>query len=80
MSFAAELRDPLPAKPAPATAALETNPQAFIAQLADVCAAVRDRRAPFVTGADGLRALQLIEQCYAVGRPYRFEAGPAPVR
>jgi predicted dehydrogenase len=72
MTFAAELRDPVPATPAPATAALETNPQAFIAQLADVCAAVSARRAPFVSGADGLRSLRLIEQCYAARRPYEF--------
>jgi predicted dehydrogenase len=69
VSFAAELRDPLPAFPAPATTALETNPQAFIAQLVDVCAAVRARRAPFVTGADGLRAIRLIERCYAARQP-----------
>ncbi len=69
MTFAAELRDPLPASPAPATAALETNPQAFIAQLADVCAAVRDGRSPFVSGADGMHALRLIERCYAARRP-----------
>jgi predicted dehydrogenase len=65
MTFAAELRDPLPNTPAPPTPALESNPQAFIAQLADVCAAVRERRAPFVSGADGLRSIQLIERCYA---------------
>lgn len=73
LTFAAEIRDPRPAQPGPATAARETNPQAFIAQLAEVCAAVRDGRAPFVTGADGLRALQWVEQCYAVRQPYRFE-------
>jgi predicted dehydrogenase len=69
MTFAAELRDSLPARPAPSSAALETNPQAFIAQLADVCAAVRSRRAPFVTGADGLQAIRLVEQCYAARQP-----------
>jgi predicted dehydrogenase len=69
MTFAAELRDPLPARPAPPSAALETNPQAFLAQLADVCAAVRTRRAPLVTGTDGLRVLRLIEQCYAARQP-----------
>jgi predicted dehydrogenase len=68
-TFAAELRDPLPPAPSLATAALETNPQAFIAQLADVCAAVSEARAPFVTGAEGLRALRLIEQCYAARQP-----------
>ena len=62
MTFAAELRDPLGAP-------LETNPQAFIAQLADVCAAMRERRAPFVTGADGVRAIRLIERCYAARTP-----------
>lgn len=65
MTFAAELREPLPAAPAAATAPLETNPQAFIAQLVDVCAAVQSRRAPLVTGGDGLRVIRLIEQCYS---------------
>lgn len=65
MSFAAELRDPLPTVPAPPTEALETNPQAFIAQLMDVCAAIRTGRPPAITGGDGLRAIKLIERCYA---------------
>lgn len=66
MTFAAELRDPLPRSPAPPTAALETNPQAFIAQLVDVCAAVQARRAPMVPGSEALRVIRLIEQCYLV--------------
>jgi predicted dehydrogenase len=64
MTFAAELRAPLPAEPAPVTAPLETNPQAFIAQLIDVCDAIRSHRAPAVTGTDGLHALRWIERCY----------------
>ncbi len=64
MTFAAELRDPLPPHAAPPSAALETNPQAFVAQLADVCAAVRERRAPFVTGASATAAVRWIEACY----------------
>jgi predicted dehydrogenase len=66
MTFAAELRDPLPSPAAPPTAALETNPQAFIAQLVDVCAALREGRAPFVTGASAAGAVRWIESCYAV--------------
>ncbi len=69
MTFAAELRDPLPPVPTGPTATLETNPQAFIAQLADVCAAIRENRAPFITGADGLRAITLIEKCYQARQP-----------
>lgn len=65
MTFAAELRDPLPAHAAPPSAALESNPQAFIAQLVDVCTAVRERRAPFVTGDSAVRAVRWIESCYA---------------
>lgn len=64
MTFAAELRDPLPAEPVAASAALETNPQAFIAQLVDVCSAVREGRAPFVTGASAAGAVSWIEECY----------------
>ena len=69
MTFAAELRDPLPAVPAPPTAALETNPQAFIAQLIDVCAAVREGRPPAIPGSEGLKAIRLIERCYARRQP-----------
>lgn len=65
MTFAAELRDPLPPQPAPSTSALETNAQAFIAQLVDVCAAIREHRAPLITGEDGARVIRLIERCYA---------------
>jgi predicted dehydrogenase len=69
MTFAAELRDPLPPRAAAPTAPLETNAQAFIAQLVDVCAAVRERRAPFVTGASAAAAVRWIEACYARRRP-----------
>ena len=65
LTLAAELRHPLPAEPAPPTRALETNPQAFIAQLIDVCAALRENRAPFVPGAEGALALRWVEACYA---------------
>jgi predicted dehydrogenase len=69
MTFAAELRDPLPGVPAPPTTALETNPQAFIAQLIDVCEAIRTGRPPSVPGSEGLRAIRLIEKCYARRQP-----------
>lgn len=69
MTFAAELREPLPPRAAPPTAALETNPQAFVGQLADVCAAVAERRAPFVPGASAVGAVRWIERCYRDRRP-----------
>lgn len=69
MTFAAELYDPLPAAPAAAGSPLETNPQSFIAQLVDVCAAVRGRTLPFVPGTEGVRAIRLIEACYARREP-----------
>ncbi len=65
MTLAAELREPLPGRPAPPTRALDTNPQAFIAQLVDVCAAIRENRAPFVPGIEGAQALRWVEACYA---------------
>jgi UDP-N-acetyl-2-amino-2-deoxyglucuronate dehydrogenase len=34
------------------------------AQLADVIGAIRERRAPAITGADGLRAVALVEAVY----------------
>ncbi len=64
MTFAAELRDPVHRDNPTPTAALESNPQAFLAQLVDVCAAVRERREPFVTGAEATRAIAWIERCY----------------
>ena len=69
MTLAAELRDPVrPDNPAP-TAALESNPQAFIAQLVDVCAAMREHHAPLVPGTEAARAIAWIEQCYAARTP-----------
>ncbi len=64
MTLAAELREPLPGRPAPPTRALDKNPQAFIAQLVDVCAAIRESRAPFVPGIEGAHALRWVEACY----------------
>ena len=69
MTLAAELRDPLPPRAAPPTAPLETNAQSFLAQLVDVCAAVRERRPPLVTGASAAAAVRWIEACYARRRP-----------
>jgi len=65
MTFAAELRHPVPPRPAGPTKPLESAPQAFIAQLIDACAAVRERRAPAIPGADGAEALRWVESCYA---------------
>jgi len=48
-----------------AGAAAATNPQSFIAQLQHVVTAVRERTAVLVDGREGLRALRLIEACYA---------------
>ena len=42
-----------------------TNPQAFILQLRDVVAAVREGREPQVRGEDGAAALRWVEACYA---------------
>jgi len=73
MTLAAELRDPLPPIPTKTTPSLETNPQAFIAQLLDVCDAVRVRRPPLVSGMDGLRAVKWIGRCYSGRRPMEQE-------
>lgn len=61
-----------------------TDPQAFIAQLGDVCAAVREGRAPAVPGAEGAQVMGLIERCYAertaLAESWRVElAGGAPL-
>jgi predicted dehydrogenase len=73
MTFAAELRDPLPSPLAQPTPPLETNPQSFIAQLVDVCAAIREQRSPFVTGASAAEAIRWIERCYAARTTLRKE-------
>ncbi len=41
----------------------------FVRQIDDFAAAVRGRREPFVSGAEGRRSLALIEACYARRRP-----------
>lgn len=69
MTFAAELRDPLPPHPAGPSAPLESNAQAFIAQLVDLCDAVHTRRVPSVSAYDGARAIRWIERCYAARTP-----------
>lgn len=43
----------------------------FTRQLADVAAAIRERREPLVTGAEGRRAVGLVEACYAARQPLR---------
>ena len=68
MTFAAELRDPIAASPRPQTLALETNPQAFVAQLVNVCSAIRDQQPPMITGEEGSRSIRWIEKCYASTR------------
>jgi predicted dehydrogenase len=42
-----------------------TNPQSFIAQLKHVATAVRNHTSVLVDGQEGVRALHLIEACYA---------------
>ena len=42
-----------------------TNPQSFIQQICNVVAAMSGREPLRVTGAEGIRSLRLIEQCYA---------------
>jgi predicted dehydrogenase len=82
VTFAAELRQPLPPPPvAEATAALESNAEAFIAQLVDVVAAVQQGRPPTVPGSEGARVLRWIERCYAqrqpLAEPWIVQASPA---
>ena len=43
--------------------------QAFVRQLDDFAAAIRERREPFVPGREGRRSLALIEACYARRQP-----------
>lgn len=66
VTFAAELRDPIPPRPWSPTQVLETNAQSFIKQLLDVCDAVEKRRSPMVTGRDGTNVIRFIRSCYAI--------------
>ena len=69
MTLTAELRDPIEPKLVPQTCALETNAQAFIAQVLDVCLAIRNDRNPSVSGNDGAHVIKWIESCYKLARP-----------
>jgi predicted dehydrogenase len=51
---------------------------AFVRQVDDFAAAIRDGREPYVTGAEGRRSLALIEACYARRRPLVFPWSIAP--
>jgi predicted dehydrogenase len=64
MTFAAELREPVDADFPRQTPPVESNPQAFIAQLVDVIGSIRDRRPPLVPGSEGVRPIRWIQQCY----------------
>ena len=44
----------------------------FVRQIDDFAAAIRGRREPFVSGAEGRRSLALIEACYERRRPLVF--------
>ena len=71
LTFAAELRDPLPPRPAAESRPLETNAQSFISQLVDVCSAIREGHAPAVPGTEGIRAVRWISECYARREPMK---------
>ena len=64
MTFAAELREAVNAEYSSQTPPLESNPQAFVMQLIDVIDSIYERRAPFIAGTEGIRAIRWIEQCY----------------
>lgn len=68
-TFAAQLRAPLDPFPCPPSPALDTNPQAFIRQLINVCDAITTSSQPLVTGEDGLAVMQWIHECYTQRRP-----------
>ena len=71
MTFAADLREEVNADFPSPTLPLDTNPQAFASQLVDVVTSIREGRAPFVAGAEGVRAIRWIEQCYRRREPLR---------
>lgn len=64
-SFSSTLTRPLPAKPARPQTPLQTNAQAFIAQLENVCRTIRGESELVVTPECGVQVMDWIEQCYA---------------
>jgi predicted dehydrogenase len=54
--------------------------EAFVRQLDDFAAAVREGREPFVPGREGRRSLALIEACYARRQPLELPWSVVPVR
>ncbi|NBB78994.1 MAG: Gfo/Idh/MocA family oxidoreductase [Verrucomicrobia bacterium] len=63
--FAARLTQPAAPKPTSAAPSLETNAQSFIAQLENVCKAIRGEAPLEATAEDGVNVMNWIEQCYA---------------
>jgi predicted dehydrogenase len=55
-------------RPEPGSAGLDFT-QAFVRQLDDFAAAIRERREPFVPGREGRRSQELIAACYARRQP-----------
>jgi len=53
---------------------------AFVRQIDDFAAAIRERREPFVPGREGRRSLALIEACYARRRPLELPWAVVPAR
>jgi predicted dehydrogenase len=53
---------------------------AFVRQLDDFAAAIREHREPFVPGREGRRSLALIEACYAKRQPLELPWSVIPVR
>ena len=53
---------------------------AFVRQIDDFAAAVRERREPFVPGREGRRSLALIEACYARRQPLELPWSVVPAR
>ena len=52
--------------------------EAFVRQIDDFAAAVRDRREPFVPGREGRRSQALIEECYARRQPLELPWSVVP--
>jgi predicted dehydrogenase len=53
-------------------AVAHTKQLIFNRQLDDFASAIRENRDPFVTGGEGKRGVELIENCYAIKRPLLY--------
>ena len=69
MTLSGQLTEPICQRFPMSTVPLDTNPQAFVAQLINVISAIECGQTPLVPGIEGIRAIEWIEECYRTRVP-----------